>query len=98
MKTDWKLLKTRAIPSLKIFPVTVIVSFVLSYFLQKIGVYRSANTIRREIVQHLSENSNNSEGQPVEYFAGLPWSRYLHNMAQSRMHCDYNITGSFKSV
>ena len=54
----------------------------LSYFLQRIGVYRSGNIIRKEIVQYLSENPNNSEGQPLEYFAGLPWSRYLHNMAQ----------------
>ena len=44
----------------------------LSYFLQRIGVYRSANIIRPEIVQYLSENPNNSEGQPLEYFAGLP--------------------------
>ena len=28
----------------------------LSYFLQRIGVYRSTNIIRREIVQYLSEN------------------------------------------
>ena len=44
----------------------------LSYFLQRIGVYRSASIIRPEIVQYLSENPNNSEGQPLEYFAGLP--------------------------
>ena len=37
----------------------------LFYFLQRIGVYRSANIIRREIVQYLSENPNNSEGQPL---------------------------------
>ena len=36
----------------------------LSYFLQRIGVYRSANFIRQEIVQDLSENPDNSEGQP----------------------------------
>ena len=34
----------------------------LSYFLQRIGVYRSANIIHQEIVQYLSENPNNSEG------------------------------------
>ena len=34
----------------------------LSYFIQRIGVYRSANIIHREIVQYLSENPNNSEG------------------------------------
>ena len=62
-------MKTRAIPSL--------VTSLLSYFLQRIGVYRSANIIRQEIVQYLSENPNNSEGQPLQYFAGLPWSRYL---------------------
>ena len=33
----------------------------LSNFLQRIGVYRSANNIHREMVQYLSENPNNSE-------------------------------------
>ena len=60
-----------------------------SYLLQKIGVYRSANIIRREIVQYLSENPNNSEGQLLEYCAGLPWSKYLHNMAQSGRYGDH---------
>ena len=35
-----------------------------SYFLQRVGVYRSANFIRREKIQYLSENPDNSEGQP----------------------------------
>ena len=61
----------------------------LSYLLQRIGVYRSANIIRREIVQYLSENPNHSEGQPLEYFAGLLWSRYLHNMTQSGTYGDH---------
>ena len=60
-----------------------------SYLLQKIGVYRSANIIRREIVQYLSENPNHSEGQPLENFAGLPWSRYLHSMTQSGTYGDH---------
>ena len=61
----------------------------LSFFHQRISVYRSANIIRQELVQYLSENPNNSEGQPLEYFAGLPWSRYLHNMAQSGTYGDH---------
>ena len=61
----------------------------LSYFLQRIGVYRSANIIRPEIVQYLSENSNNSEGQPFKHFAGLLLPRYLNNMAQSGTYGDH---------
>ena len=61
----------------------------LSYFFQRIGVYRSANIIRQEIVQYLSENPNNSERQPLEYFTGLPWPRYLHNMALSGTYGDH---------
>ena len=60
-----------------------------SYFLPRIGVYRSINIIRREIVQYLSENPNNCEGQLLEYCAGLPWSKYLHNMAQSGRYGDH---------
>ena len=60
-----------------------------SYFLQRIGVDRSTKIIRGEIVQYLSENLNNSEGQALEFFSGLPWSRCLHNMAQSGTYCDH---------
>ena len=34
-------------------------------------------------------NPNNSETQPLEYFAGLPWSRYLYNMAQLGTYGDH---------
>ena len=61
----------------------------LTYFFQRIGVYRSANIIRQEIVQYLSENPNNSGRQPLEYFTGLPWSRYLRNMALSGTYGDH---------
>ena len=62
--------------------------FSVLFFPSKDCVYRSAN-IHREIVQYLSESPNNSERQPLEYFFGLPWPRYLHNMTQSGMYDDH---------
>ena len=61
----------------------------LSHMLQNVGIHRSADTIRHEIVQYLEQHPYNSEGQPLEYFAGMPWSEYLEEMAQSGTYGDH---------
>ena len=38
----------------------------LSYFLQKIGIHRSARSVPQEVVNHVSENPKSSVGQPSE--------------------------------
>ena len=53
-----------------------------------IGIHRSARRVRQQAVNYLSGNLENSEGQPIEYFAGLPWWQDLNNMAQTRTYSD----------
>ena len=53
-----------------------------------IGIHRSARRVRQQVVNYLSEDLDNSEGQPIEYFAGLPWSQDLNNMTQTRTYSD----------
>jgi hypothetical protein len=42
--------------------------------LRSIGIERSPETLRREIVKYLRENPNDSEGFPLELFAGKGWA------------------------
>lgn len=46
----------------------------LCFFLRSIGIERSPETLRREIVKYLRENPNDSEGFPLELFAGKGWA------------------------
>jgi len=49
---------------------TAIVSLVHCFFLRSIGIERSPETLRTKIVKYLRENPNDSEGFPLELFAG----------------------------
>ena len=42
----------------------------LCFFLRSIGIERSPETLRREILKYLRENPNDLEGFPLELFAG----------------------------
>lgn len=46
----------------------------LCFFSRSIGIERSPETLRREIVKYLRENPNDSEGFPLELFAGKGWA------------------------
>ena len=61
----------------------------LSYLLKNIGIHGSARTFRQEVVNYLSENTENSKGQPLEHFARLPWSQYLNSMTQTGTYGDH---------
>jgi len=60
----------------------------LARLLQTIGIFRSEESLRREIVRYLTENPNNQDGFPCELFAGMPWSQYLASMAQNGTYGD----------
>ena len=45
----------------------------LSYLLRKIDIHRSPRGVCQEVVTYVSKHQGNSEGQPLECFAGLPW-------------------------
>lgn len=52
----------------------------LCFWLSHLGIFRSAETIREEVVQYLEDHPNNAEGIPLELFAAMPWSQYLREM------------------
>lgn len=60
----------------------------LRFLLQTLGIYRSVEVLRKEIVQYLTQNPDNVFGTPLENFAAMPWDRYLASMAQNGEYGD----------
>ena len=52
----------------------------LCFWLSHLGIFRSAETIREEVVQYFEDHPNNAEGIPLELFAAVPWSQYMREM------------------
>ena len=52
----------------------------LCFWLSHLGIFRSAETIREEVVQYLEEHPNNAEGIPLQLFVAVPWSQYMREM------------------
>ena len=50
------------------------------FFLRRIGIERSSETLRKEIGRYLREHPNDLEGFPLELFAGQGWAEYLAEM------------------
>ena len=53
----------------------------LSFFLRDIGIHRSADTLRKEVVRYLELNDVDQYGWPLELYVGVPWSEYLNQMS-----------------
>ena len=53
----------------------------LCFWLNRLGIHRSPEKVREEIVQYLENNPTDTEGFPLELYAGVPWSQYLQSMA-----------------
>ena len=61
----------------------------LRFWLQTLGIYRSVEALREEIVQYVTQNPDNVLfGIPLENFAAMPWDRYLASMAQDGEYGD----------
>ncbi|KAJ7391203.1 hypothetical protein OS493_019334 [Desmophyllum pertusum] len=54
-----------------------------------IGVFRSVETLRKEIVSFLESHPNSPDGTPLELFTGTPWSQYLRLMARTGTYGDH---------
>ena len=52
----------------------------LCFWLSHLGIFRSAETIREEVVQYFEDHPNNAEGIPLALFAAVPWSQYMREM------------------
>ena len=51
----------------------------------EIGIFRSAETLRKEIVSFLESHPNSAD----ELFAGLPWMQYLQSMSPDGTYGDH---------
>ena len=60
----------------------------LCFWLHRLGIHRSSETVREVIVKYLTNNPNDSEGMPLELFAATPWAEYLHSMAKNGTYGD----------
>lgn len=60
----------------------------VSWFLQTIGIFRSEESLRKEVVEYLSQNPQAQDGFPLELFVGVPWSQYLASMSQNGAYGD----------
>lgn len=61
----------------------------LCHELSKIGIYRSPDTLRKELVAYLSNYPNAADGFPLELFVGLPWDQYLASMSNDGTYGDH---------
>ena len=57
--------------------------------LTQIGIFRSAKTLREELVEYLQTPPNGADGFPLELFVGLPWDEYLKSMACDGTYGDH---------
>ena len=58
-------------------------------FLNSIGIHRSNQTIREDIVNYLENNPTAADGTPLQNFTDLPWPIYLSSMSQNGTFGDH---------
>ena len=60
----------------------------LCFWLNRLGIHRSPEKVSEEIVEYLENNPTDTEGFPLELYAGVPWSQYLQSMATDGTYDD----------
>lgn len=60
----------------------------ISHALNRFGIYRSAQTLRADIINYLENNENDRDGWPLELFMGMPFSDYLSQMSRDSTYGD----------
>ncbi|XP_068684852.1 uncharacterized protein [Montipora foliosa] len=60
----------------------------LCFWLNRLGIHRSPEKVREEIVEYLENNPSDSKGFPLELHAGVPWPYYLQSMATDGTYGD----------
>ena len=62
--------------------------FAIAHALSYYAIYRSAQSLRADIVRHLENNPNDRDGVPLELFMGMPFSNYMVQMARDGSYGD----------
>ena len=55
----------------------------LCFWLHRLDIHPSPETVQEEVVKYLTNNPNDSEGMPFELFTATHWAEYLHSMAKN---------------
>ena len=66
--------------------------------MRRIGIERSPETLRKEIVRYLREHRNDLEGFSLEIFAGQGWAEYLAEMNKDGTYRNHITLHSFLGV
>ena len=53
------------------------------------GIQCSEESLRKEVVEYLTQNPFGNDRFPLELFAGLPWLEYLTLMSENRVYRDH---------
>ena len=60
----------------------------VAFALRDLHIFKSAETLKNEVVSYLNSHNYSSDGVPLELFAGIPWSQYITEMARSGTYGD----------
>ena len=52
----------------------------VAYALRNLETFRSAVTLRNEVINYLNTNAILPDGFPMELFSGIPWIQYLNEI------------------
>lgn len=61
----------------------------IAHCLNQIGIFRSHETLRKEITKYLQEHPIGNDGTPLELFTAQPWNQYLASMTQTGTYGDH---------
>lgn len=53
------------------------------------GYIPLSGNLRDEIVEYFAQHPYNADGDPLEYFAAIPWDDYLDTMAKNGEYGDH---------
>ena len=60
----------------------------VAFALRDLHIFRSAETLRNEVVSYRNTHDYSSDGIPLELFGGIPQSQYITEMARSGTYGD----------
>ena len=70
----------------------------VAFALRDLHIFRSAETLRNEVVSYLNSHDYSSDGIPLELFAGIPWSQYITEIARVWKYGDEITLRTFSNM
>lgn len=60
----------------------------IAFALTSFGIYRSAETLRVEVIEYLRQHSTLPDGYPIGRFLDVPWEQYVDGMSRDGAYGD----------